>query len=63
MIAVGEERKYNTEDMGLKRRNGQFVEVLRKLAEGEMCIADLGNMYEIRFPDGYVRNAFEAELV
>lgn len=55
MLMVGEERKYNTEDFGLKRRNGQIVEVLSQITGSDL--------YEIRFPDGYVRKALGAELV
>lgn len=55
MLMIEEKRTYNTEDFGLKRRNGQIVEILRPLAGTDF--------YEIRFPDGYVRRAFEAELV
>lgn len=63
MITIGEEKEYNTEDSGLKRRNGQLVEVLKQIAENELGFPNFGSMYEIRFPDGYVRRAFEAELV
>lgn len=53
---------FNTTDSELKKYNGTEVEVIRPLTEDEADIADVGNMYKVRFYDGYVRDAFEDEL-
>lgn len=53
---------FNTTDSELKKYNGTEVEVIRALTEDEADIADVGNMYKVRFFDGYERDAFEDEL-
>ena len=53
---------FNTTDSELKKYNGTEVEVIRPLTEKECDIADVGNMYKVRFYDGYERDAFEDEL-
>ena len=53
---------FNTTDSELKKYNGTEVEVIRPLTEDEVDIADVGNMYKVRFYDGYERDAFEDEL-
>lgn len=53
---------FNTTDSELKKYNGTEVEVIRALTEDEADIADVGNMYKVRFYDGYERDAFEDEL-
>ena len=55
-------RIFNTTDSELKKYNGTEVEVIRPLTEKECDIADVGNMYKVRFFDGYERDAFEDEL-
>lgn len=53
---------FNTTDSELMKYNGTEVEVIRPLTEKECDIADVGNMYKVRFFDGYERDAFEDEL-
>ena len=53
---------FNTTDSELMKYNGTEVEVIRSLTEKECDIADVGNMYKVRFFDGYERDAFEDEL-
>lgn len=49
-------------DSELNSRNGQKVTIIRKLTSDECDIEDVGNMYHIRFNDGYETDAFEDEL-
>ena len=53
---------FNTTDSELKKYNGTEVEIIRPLTEKECDIADVGNMYKVRFFDGYERDVFEDEL-
>ena len=53
---------FNTTDTELVKYNGTEVEVIRPLTNKECDIEDVGNMYKIRFYDGYERDAFEDEL-
>ena len=53
---------FNTTDSELKKYNGTEVEIIRPLTGKECDIADVGNMYKVRFYDGYERDAFEDEL-
>ena len=53
---------FNTTDTELVKYNGTEVEVIRPLTDAECDIKDVGNMYKIRFRDGYERDAFEDEL-
>ena len=53
---------FNTTDSELKKYNGTEVEIIRALTEDEADIADVGNMYKVRFYDGYERDAFADEL-
>ena len=57
-----EKRIFNTTYTPLKKYNGTEVEIIRALTEKECDIADVGNMYKVRFYDGYERDAFEDEL-
>ena len=53
---------FNTTDTELKQYNGTEVEVIRPLTEDEADIFDVGNMYKVKFYDGYVSDVFEDEL-
>lgn len=53
---------FNTTDSELVKYNGTEVVVIRPLTEDEADIEDIGNMYKVRFYDGYERDAFEDEL-
>ena len=53
---------FNTTDSELKKYNGTEIEIIRPLTEKECDIEDVGNMYKVRFYDGYERDAFEDEL-
>ena len=61
-IENGKKYIFNTTDSELRKYNGTEVEVIRPLTEDEADISDVGNMYKIRFADGYERDAFEDEL-
>jgi hypothetical protein len=63
VIEVGKTYMFKTTDTDLKKRNRQIVTVVRTLTEDEAYIDDVGNMYKIRFADGYETDAFEDELV
>ena len=49
-------------DSEFNNRSGQEVEVIRPLTSNECDIEEVGNMYHIRFDDGYETDAFEDEL-
>ena len=53
---------FNTTDSELVKYNGTEVEIIRLLTKEECDIEDVGNMYKVRFYDGYERDAFEDEL-
>ena len=53
---------FNSTQSDLILRNGQTVDVLRPLTTQECDISDVGNMYKIRFSDGFITDAFEDEL-
>lgn len=61
-IENGKKYIFNTTDTELTKYNGTEVEVIRPLTDKECDIADVGNMYKIKFDDGYIRDAFEDEL-
>lgn len=63
MIVSGCRCTFNTmPNTELYKYNNTEVEVIRPLTEKECDIADVGNMYKVKFYDGYVRDAFEDEL-
>lgn len=62
MLENGKKYTFNTTDTELLKYNGTDVEVIRPLTETECDIEDVGNMYKVRFADGYERDAFEDEL-
>ena len=62
MIKNGNKYTFNTTDAELVKYNGTKVEVIRPLTNDECDIEDVGNMYKVRFYDGYERDAFEDEL-
>lgn len=49
-------------DSQLNERSGSKALVVRPLTADEVDIADVGNMYRIRFDDGFETDAFEDEL-
>ena len=53
---------FSTTDTELNKYNGTCVEILKPLTERECDIADVGNMYKVKFEDGYERDVFEDEL-
>ena len=61
-IENGKKYLFNTTDTELKKYNGTDVEIIRPLTEKEVDIEDVGNMYKVKFYDGYERDAFEDEL-
>ena len=58
----GKKYMFNTTDTELKKYNGTRVEIIRPLTEKEVDIEDVGNMYKVKFYDGYERDTFEDEL-
>lgn len=62
-IENGKKYIFNTTDTELIRYNGTEVKIIRPLTEEEADIFDVGNMYKVRFIDGYERDAFENELL
>ena len=52
-----------TTDSELVKYNGTEVEIIRPLTEKECDINDVGNMYKVRFYDGYERDVFEDEII
>ena len=58
----GKKYIFNTTDTELKKYNGTEIEIIRPLTETEVDIKDVGNMYKVKFYDGYERDAFEDEL-
>lgn len=61
-IESGKKYMFNTTDSDLTKYNGTEAEVIRPLTEDEADIFDVGNMYKVKFSDGYERDAFEDEL-
>ncbi len=61
-IENGKKYIFNTTDTELTKYNGKEVEIIRPLTEDEADIVDVGNMYKVRFSDGYERDVFEDEL-
>lgn len=61
-IENGKKYIFNTTDTELTKYNGKEVEIIRPLTEDEADIGDVGNMYKVRFSDGYERDVFEDEL-
>ena len=41
-------------DSKMNCRTGQEVQIIRELTEKEADIEDVGRMFRVRFPDGYV---------
>lgn len=62
MFENGKQYTFNTRDSGLMKYNGTKVEIIRPLTDEECDIEDVGDMYKVRFYDGYIRDAFEDEL-
>lgn len=62
-IESGKKYTFNTTDTKLTKYNGTEVEVVRPLTEDEADIFDVGNMYKIKFNNGYECDAFEDELL
>ncbi len=61
-IKNGSKYIFNTTDTELTKYNGEKIEVIRPLTNKECDIADVGNMYKVKFADGYVRDVYEDEL-
>lgn len=53
---------FNTTYSELKKYNGTEVKIIRALTENEADIADVGNMYKVKFYDGFEGDVFEDEL-
>lgn len=62
MLENGKKYTFTTTDTELLKYNGTDVKIIRPLIETECDIEDVGNMYKVRFADGYERDAFEDEL-
>lgn len=53
---------FMTTDREHMGRNGEVVDVLNPLSEGIAKIHGVKTMYTVRFPDGFVLDAFDKEL-
>lgn len=53
---------FYTTDTTLAPRNGSEVTIIRELTPDEADIDDVGMMYKIMFPDGFITDAFDNEL-
>jgi len=62
MLENGKKYTFNTTDAELLRYNRTDVEIIRPLTETECDVEDIGNMYKVRFTDGYEKDVFEDEL-
>ena len=62
MITIGKKYAFKTTQSDLTKYNNTEAEVLRSLTNKEADIFEVGNMYHIRFNDGYETDAFEDEL-
>lgn len=54
---------FYTHDRFFEIYNGTEVEVIRPLTSEECDIEDVGNMFVVRFYDGYESDVFEDELI
>lgn len=65
MILLGKRYIFDTHggDSSLNKRTGQICAVIRSLTEKEADLCETGPMYQVVFPDGYVTDAFEDELI
>ncbi len=65
MIKNGSVCVFNTHgaDSVWSKRDGQTCTVVRPLTNDEADLSDVGSMYEIRFADGVITDAFEDELL
>lgn len=61
-IEPGDTYIFTTTTEELRKYSGTKIEVLRALTKDECDIDDVGNMYRVRFADGYERDVFEDEL-
>ena len=52
-IENGKAYTFNTIDTELLRYDGQMATVVRPLTENEADLCETGNMYKVRFADGY----------
>lgn len=62
MFENGKRYMFNTNDSDYEIYNGTEIEIIRPLTERECDIEDVGNMYRVRFCDGYIGDVFEDEL-
>ena len=53
---------FHTTDSKLSKYNGSAVEIIRSLTSEECDIEDVGDMYKVKFYDGYIRDVFGDEL-
>lgn len=49
-------------DSELNNRSGQRMEVLRRLTSDEVDINEVGQMFKVRFSDGFETDVFEDEI-
>lgn len=62
LIEAGKKYRFETVDSEYLKYDDTEVEVIRPLTDEEADIADVGNMYQVKFNDGYVSAVFEDEL-
>lgn len=61
-LVIGSRAIFTTTQSNLTYLNGNEVTVLRELEEAECDIDDVGYMYEVKFFDGTIKQAFADEL-
>ena len=62
MLKMNRNYVFNTTQSDFLKYNGTEVHAIRPLTEAEADIADVGNMYKVRFVDGFISDVFEDEL-
>lgn len=53
---------FNTTQSDLEQYNGVEVEIIRLLTKDEVDLEDVGNMYQVKLPNGIEIEVFEDEL-
>lgn len=61
-IENGKKYIFNTTESGLKKYNETEVKIIRPLTGKEADIEEIGNMYKVKYYDGFIGDVFEDEL-
>jgi hypothetical protein len=63
MLNIAEKYTFKTYDSHYLSKNGMTVTILRPVAEYEIALVEVGQMYEVELEDGTTLQAFEDELI